>query len=326
MMRNRKLNRNGYVLVFIIVFLITYGLFTLFTNKDNMSDANDPSITIDPTVTTTPTAEVIKKDYSLKEQSYRLYKDDALNFGFIVVEYLVNTKIDLDIDFNLLKTSEGVNLSDISRYEKKLEENNFYLSKLNVFNENYKIQKGDQETIVMFIPFNNLDLKELKLNILDIDFIYDLDVEISPISDLYFKGDDDIIVSDDVSFKVSNTLNISGDTMHRIYDDGFKEEVMFSSNTEVHAFKIHATTNNGKIFKIEDAFYETTNKNKFQAFSKEFHPMKYENIMGSKIVGQSEGILIFTTNNPTREPITYDGVLYIKLEGKEDYIKVVVNL
>ena len=109
--------------------------------------------------------------------------------------------------------------------------------------------------------------------------------------------------------------------------NGQDQEYLLPSTTRVYAFEVDAVSLYGDTISLESAQYVPANSSEvFDALPLEVHTLKFQNILGKTISDTSSGYLFFYAYDPEDHPITYTGVLKLKVSGQDTWITVNVNL
>ena len=83
----------------------------------------------------------------------------------------------------------------------------------------------------------------------------------------------------------------------------------------------------GDVIVIEDARYVPSDgRETLTALEASVRSMKQENILGREIREADEGTIFFYAFDPDDRPVSYDGVLKLKLKGNDTWIDVNVRL
>lgn len=260
---------------------------------------------------------------------YTVYDLKEVDFGFVIAKIRVKSPNDsINIDLSHFKSSEGLVLNDVDKYVSLLEAQDCYLGKQNVWFDIVSLNNEYMGNI--FIPYNDKSLNSLEVSI-DLNesdrFKFDLKNKKGNKELLFYKGDDIITDGKTYQMKVSTAQEITGDSLTRVYPDGFTEDYTYPSTAEVYAFTIDAVSLWGDEVQIEQAVYEVEGSgDAFDAMDSKIRAMKHKNIVGMTIKDKEKGALLFMTLNPERQPITYKGRLKIKLVGKAEWITINVDL
>lgn len=258
---------------------------------------------------------------------YTVYEVDDVDFRFIIARVRVKANDTTNIDLSHFETSEGIKLSAVDKYVSKLENNNLFLGKQNVWFE--LVSSNTNYIARIFIPIDSKSLTEVSVKT---DFGNNKEMKFSlsdpkgNADDLKYEADD--IISDGKTYQmiVSNAYKIS-DEFTRTYSDGYSEPFLIPSTAEIHGFEIECVSLWGDEIIIEEAYYVTDGKtDEFEGLNSQFSCLKYNNIVGQKITDKDTGFVFVVTLNPNSEPITYSGTLYLRFKGSDSFIQVKVDL
>ena len=124
---------------------------------------------------------------------------------------------------------------------------------------------------------------------------------------------------------VSSAFEITGDYMSQTIN-GVSSEYLLPSTVQVYTFNLETVSLWGDTVEIENAQYVTTDNNVFEALDSSIDSMKYTNILGKQIKDKDKGSLFFVAYNPIDNPVTYKGVLKLKVKGSDSWISINVDL
>jgi len=258
---------------------------------------------------------------------YTHYRLDELDFQFVIAKIRFKADEPVHVSLEHFKTSEGIILNQVDNYVNELESNALFLGKQNVWFEIISQEKSVISNI--FIPVNNKDLEEVTVsNDFNKDVLtFKLNNPTGTKDLLSYQPDDVITDGKTYQMKVSSAFEITGDTITRTYPDGYSEEYISPSTAQIHAFRVDAVSLWGDHLVIESAVYTVKETNEtFEAFNEQFSTMKYQNLINKTITDTDSGVLFFETLNPGENPITYQGVLKLKIKGQENEIIINVDL
>lgn len=257
---------------------------------------------------------------------YSVYRFDEMDFQFIIAKIRIKGNESIHVDLSHFETDEKIQLDQVEDYVLKLEENGLFLGKQNVWFD--LISSETSAMFNIFIPVSDKTKDKLVLNIdFDDSITFDLTKASGTKEMLSYQPDDVITDGKTYQMKVSNAFVITGDTITRTYLDGYSEEYMVPSTAEVHAFKIDAVSLWGDEIVIEKAIYTVSSTNEtFEAFNEQFSTMKNENLINKVITDKDSGVLFFETLNPGENPIQYQGILELTIQGQSKPILIHVDL
>lgn len=262
-------------------------------------------------------------DIKIDLVDYYTFNLDDVDFNFIIATIRVKANESTNISLEHFKTSEDILLSDYSNYISVLENKAYFLGKQNVF---FELVSNDLEYYVnIFIPVKDKTLNNISVNI---DFgnnkvmNFDMNKKAGNKDMLTYVSDDVISDGKTYQLKVSSAYEITGEQM---YQNG--NEYLLPSTVGVYVFNVEAVSLWKDEIVIESATYVCDNSTEtFEALSSDINSMKHENIIGKKITESEKGTLFFVAYSPMDNPITYHGVLKLKISGNENLIEVKVDL
>lgn len=302
----------------------------LFSQKSGKEEA-DKSMTEDLHMAETTTAKPeLTEDLNTVEISlsdYRVYRLDEADFGFVIAKMHVKADEAIHITLDHFKTGEGIVLNDVDSYITALEQNSYFLGRQNVW---YSIISENNETDAnIFIPFKDKNENTLDLSCdiaEDMKWTIDLSKNAGTADQLQYKADDIITDGRTYQMTVSAAYDITGDYVYQT-ENGIQMEYYMPSTTKLYAFKVEAVSLWGDTIVIESAKYVPTDSNEtFTALDAAIETMKYENILNREISEKESGYLLFVAYDPDDNPVTYEGVLKLKLQGSENEVIINVDL
>ena len=306
MSEKRKVRWDRVFILLLCVFLLIFFLWALFTfvlnnDKDNPSVSPNPSATSSAEVSASPLVSNTSEN-SVTLNSYKVYKSDDLDFGFVLADVLVSGE-ELS-DLSLWKTSEGISLNDVSSYVNKAEEIGFdvyqYASKSINVNGN----------TTLFIPFHS-DNNNLTLNINNQEITFDLNSNVETIKNTNNNSTGGEIKGDTYTFVISDAY--TSDSMQR--ND---EEYSFPGTVKIYTFNISVQELSEEGIFIESAsFYPSSSSDSLEALDGTFSSIRRgdQSIIGKVLSSGSSGALFFEIYSPEEEGITYEGEIEIKLSN-----------
>ncbi|MEG0394722.1 MAG: hypothetical protein RR568_08695 [Anaerorhabdus sp.] len=245
-----------------------------------------------------------------------------IDFKFVIAKIRVQSDEAINLKLSHFTTSEGIALDQVDTYVKALEDKSLFLGKQNVW---FEILSNEPSTMVnIFIPVKDKNAKEiiLKNDLGTEDIKINLSNSKGTAEMLQYKADD--IITDGRSYQmtVSSAYPITGDTMTQ---NG--QEYLLPSTVEVYSFNIEAVSLWGDKIVIEEAQYiPNDSKETFVALDSSIQSMKYSNIIGKEINEKDTGDLFFVAYSPVESPVTYKGVLKLKVQGQDSWITINVDL
>lgn len=258
-----------------------------------------------------------------------VFKLDMLNFAFAVVKVRVKSEAPINISLAHFKTDQGIVLNDVEEYVKYLNGNALSIGKQGVVFDSI-ISKDTSVVTNLFVPIRDKNAKEAKLSI-DFGGNSDITLDLSKPKGtkemLGYVANDIITDGKTYQIQVSEAFAITGEDMFLKWDDGVIEQQYYSSNAEIYAFQIETVSLWQDEIEIESATYTIDgSKSKFDALDYRFYSMKRDNILGKKIKIKEKGTLFFVALNSQENPLTYKGILRLKIKGQEELIEINVDL
>ena len=176
----------------------------------------------------------------------------------------------------------------------------------------------------IFIPINDKNLETIEVTN-DIDqnvMTFDLSNNLGTKEMLQYEAND--IISDGKTYQiqVSSAFDITGE---QLYQNDM--EYLVPSTVGIYCFNLDVISLWKDTIVIEEAYYYPDNSEEvFKALDASVSAMKHENIIGKEITAKSSGSLLFEAYNPMNNPITYTGILKLKVSGSDTLIEVNVDL
>ncbi len=311
------------VLIFIAVFMFLGIYYIVNTMKVKNSSLSD--VTTMETTQVKPTENTVLSDIKTELVDYRVYKLDGISFNFVIAKIRVSANSSTNIDLSHFTTDENIKLSEVDEYVSKLEAKSYYLGKQNVvFN---LISYDTQYFANIFIPIINKSASQvvLKNDMDNSEMVFNLNAKIGDIKQLSYQADDVITDGKTYQMVVSSAFSITGEYLTQT-ESGVVSEYFLPSTVEVYAFKLEAVSLWGDEIIIENAQYETSDGNLFDALDSTINSEKLDNIIGRTITEKDIGYLFFVAYSPIENPVTYKGVLKLKVKGSDTWITVNVDL
>ncbi len=312
------------ILAGIVIIALAVLIFLL-----SMQSENDSSIepTSTPTLSTIvgqdkPNANTQFDDINIDLVDYTTYKFDDLDFNFVIARIRVQANEATNIDLSHFTTSENISLNNYSNYVSELESKSYFLGKQNVWFELVSVENEYISNI--FIPINDKNLETIEVTN-DIDqsvMTFDLSNNLGTKEMLQYEAND--IISDGKTYQiqVSSAFDITGEQLYQ--NDS---EYLVPSTVGIYCFNLDVISLWKDTVVIEEAYYYPDDSEEvFKALDSSVSAMKHENIIGKEITAKSSGSLLFEAYNPMNNPITYTGVLKLKVSGSDTLIEVNVDL
>ena len=326
----RKLTSKKWLIIALITVLVVVIALVLF----DVFGSSKPNNNLGPTPTALATGNQPKPsettnydDLDITLNGYRVYQLPEVDFQFVIATFEVSGSESINIDLSHFKTSEGLALNNVTNYVDELEKNNYFLGRQNVWFSIISDQPQTQANI--FIPISTKDASQITVtcDLKDsLSWTIDLSRNISADTDLHYQAEDIITDGQTYQMKVSAAYNITGEYMYTI-NNGEEVEYTLPSTTKVYVFKVEAVSLWGDDIVVEQAQYvPTTSSEVFDALTSPIRSMKYENMLDKTIVESDSGYLFFVAYDPDDHPVTYQGVLKLKLQGSDNWIEVHVDL
>ncbi len=250
---------------------------------------------------------------------------DGLSFQFAIVSVHVQADGATNIPLSHFTTSEGIRLDETDAYVSKLEDNSLYLGRQNVWFS--LISQDSTYNANLFVPVADLTADSVTLSC---DFGDNADMQIS-LADpqgtremLQYQADDIITDGKTYQLTVSDAFEITGEYLYQT-NGNVQSEYLLPSTTKVYAFQIDAVSLWGDDIIIREAEYVTSSGDTFTALDSSIQSMKLTNILDRTISESDTGYLFFYAFDPDDHPVTYTGVLKLRLEDSS-WITINVDL
>lgn len=324
-MNNNKLNKTKlYLCIGIGLLILAIGTFFIFQLTSKPAKPNDQlinDITMADGSQSKP-EEKVDGAYQIDLMDSVVFDLKETDFKFVIAKIRVQSDEAINLKLSHFTTSEGIALDQVDTYVKALEDKSLFLGKQNVW---FEILSNEPSTMVnIFIPVKDKNAKEIIIK----NDLGTEDIKISLANGkgteamLQYKADD--IITDGRSYQmtVSSAYPITGDTMTQS-----GQEYLLPSTVEVYSFNIEAVSLWGDKIVIEEAQYvPNDSKETFVALDSSIQSMKYSNIIGKEINEKDAGDLFFVAYSPVESPVTYKGVLKLKIQGQDSWITINVDL
>lgn len=317
------------IVVLALVFCSILAWFLMSQNKSRNEDDQSLTENLHMAESTTSKPELTENlnTVEISLSNYKVYRLDEADFGFAIAKMHIKADEAIHITLDHFKTGEGIVLNDVDSYIAQLEQNSYFLGRQNVW---YSIISEDTETDAnIFIPFKdkNENTLDLACDIADdMKWSIDLRKNAGTADQLQYKADDIITDGKTYQMTVSAAYDISGDYVYQT-ENGNQIEYYMPSTTKLYAFKIEAVSLWGDTIVVESARYVPKDSSEtFAALDASIQTMKFENILGREINEKDTGYLFFVAYDPDDNPVTYEGVLKLKLQGSENEVIINVDL
>ena len=264
---------------------------------------------------------------SIDVKQTTVYDLSDVDFKFAVVTLQVRADGPVNLGLDHFRTDEGVVLSDVQSYVKKLEEKSLFLGRQNVWFSLISAEPEFEANI--FVPVLNRKAEEITLNSdlgEGMQFVLNLKNPSGTKDMLSYHAEDIITDGETYQLSVSAAYDITGETMYE-NKNGELSEYLLPSTVKVYAFRVKAVSLWGDVIVIEDAQYVPSDgRETLTALEASVRSMKLENILGREIREADEGTIFFYAFDPDDRPVSYNGVLKLKLQGSDNWIDVNVRL
>ncbi len=318
------------ILVFLIVGFVGYQLY--FANphegkKLTSGDLNPKTTIVEKGNQEKPVETKKLEDTKISLVDYTVYDFDDIPFAFVIAKLHVQASQPTNISLSHFTTSEGIVLSSTSDYVKQLEEHSYFLGRQNVW---FSLVNNDLSYDAnIFIPLKGKGTSSIRVTS-DLDGVSEMVFDLSTVKGekkmLTYEAQD--VITDGKSYEmvVSKAFDITGEMLYTTVN-GEEEPYYLPSTTKVYEFEIQAVSLFGDEVVIESAQYVPNGINEvFDAMASDVHSLKDSNILNKSIKEKDQGYLFFYAFNPDEAPITYNGILKLKLKGQDTPVEVTVNL
>ena len=301
----------------------------LFGKKSGQKDDVVPAAEINETGNhekpgaTDPEEETIRISW----RDYTVYDLGDPDFRFIIASVRVSADGPTNLSLKHFVTEEGITLDHTQEYVRLLEEKSLYLGRQNVCFS--LISEDASYTANVFIPVKDDALASLTVSC-DIPGTREMKFQLVNAEGkreaLEYHADDVITDGETYQMRVSAAYDITGQPLYKT-ENGTESEYLLPSTTKVYAFKVEAVSLWGDEIIIESAEYvpDTTGE-VFTALPSSVRSLKNDNILGKSVTDKDSGFLFFYAYDPDDHPVTYRGVLKLKVRGYDQPVSVIVNL
>ena len=320
-----------WLLALVVIMLGCLLVFDVFFRRPNQPKPADES-TPEPSAMAAgnqekPAETKEDADLSIAVSRTVVYDLPEVDFKFAVVTLRIQADGPVNIGLEHFRTDEGVVLSDVQSYVRRLEEKSCYLGRQNVWFSLISAEPEFEANI--FVPVLNRQAEAVTLNAdlgEGMQFVLDLKNPSGTKDMLNYRADDIITDGETYQLSVSAAYDITGETMYQ-NKNGELTEYLLPSTVKVYAFRVRAVSLWGDVIVIEDARYVPSDgRETLTALEASVRSMKQENILGREIREADEGTIFFYAFDPDDRPVSYDGVLKLKLKGNDTWIDVNVRL
>ena len=329
--KQTKRNVLIWVLLILILLLVCLIVFdVLFLNRTGAKPKEEQGLAEPTALAERPSEKPAERedlqDVTITLQDYRSYDLPEVDFRFVIAKLHVKADGPTNIPLSHFKTSQGIRLDETQDYVTALEEKSLYLGRQNVWFS--LISQDNEYDANLFIPVTG-DTPAVTLSC-DFGSHGDLSFALIPStgteSDLQYAADDIITDGRSYQMRVSRAYDITGLPLYQ-KSGGEEQEYLLPSTTKVYAFEVKAVSLYGDTVIVESATYIPENSFEvFEALPGDIRSMKYDNMIGVPVSEQTTGYLLFYAYNPDTAPVTYQGVLKVKLEGRDTPVTINVDL
>lgn len=263
---------------------------------------------------------------SVRLNDYQVFSFDDLDFKFIIANIHVEGTAPLNVSLSHFTTSEGIALSDVDSYVNLLESDDYFLGRQNVMFS--LISQTSPFDANIFIPIKDKAAASLTVTM---DFqsralSFQTSTATGTKDMLMYKSGDVITDGRSYQMTVSEAREITGEPLYQTVN-GVQQEYLLPSTTKVYAFKVQAVSLWGDTIVIEEAQYVPQDSSEvFEALGADITSISGTNMIGQEISDQQSGDLFFYAYDPDDHPITYTGVLKLKIQGQDNWITINVDL
>ena len=266
------------------------------------------------------------QDVTITLKNYIAYDLPESDFRFVIARLHVQAPGATNISLSHFTTSEGIRLDETQSYVEALEARSLYLGRQNVWFSLISQEKDYDANIFIPVTGNGASVS------VSCDFGHNGDLNFSlipasgTIAQLQYQAEDVITDGRTYQMTVSKAYDITGLPLYQ--KSGSQEtEYLLPSTTKVYAFEVNAVSLYGDTVAVESASYVPNGSFEvFEALDASIRSMKYDNMIGVPITEHTTGYLLFYAYDPDTAPVTYQGVLKVKLAGVDAPVTVNVNL
>ena len=333
MKRHRNTQRNLIIwilLLFVILFLCFVLFDIFFVNRRKPETGKNDPLSAPPVMTASPTEKPSVSDelgnVTVTLSDYVAFDLAGVDFRFVIAKLHIKADGPTNIPLSHFVTNEGIRLDETQEYVSKLEAHSLYTGRQNVWFSLISDEKeydanvfipvsGNANTVTLSCDFGNNG--DMRMSLLPAGGTTEM---------LMYEADDVITDGKTYQMTVSKAYDITGIPLYRSVG-GSEEEYLLPSTTKVFAFEVRAVSLYGDTVTIESASYVPANSPEtFEALGADIRSMKYDNMLGKAVNEQTSGTLLFYAYDPDIAPVTYHGVLKLRLAGIDAPITVNVDL
>ena len=317
------------ILILLITCLLVFDVLFLNPGKPAPKDTDvglSDTVQLNETPLEKPKESSDLSDVTITLKDYISYDLADVNFRFIIARLHISANGPTNISLSHFTTSEGIRLDETETYVQQLEEKSLYLGRQNVWFS--LISQEQSYDANVFIPVTG-DAATVKVSC-DFGNNGDLNFSLIPstgtLGQLQYKADDVITDGKTYQMTVSKAYDITGLPLYQ-KQGGQETEYLLPSTTKVYAFEVNAVSLYGDTVSVESATYVPNGSPEvFEAMDASIRSMKYDNMIGVPISEHTTGYLLFYAYDPDTAPVTYQGVLKVKLAGVDTPVTINVDL
>lgn len=316
MARRRKVKKGRLALVIIVgiaaLLLIIFGIFSFARLVSNLFSDSNTHQTITQPITNEVAVE--NNDIKINLDNYKVYEDDTdrLGFNFVIGEFSFKSDSNIYFDLSKLQTSEKINLANVSDYTKKLSDNGYNVSNLNI--QTGVIQSNENKyKCYLFIPYTTDSITLGVYNLIDTTRIdIDLTKNTNIVTSLKI-GTEEQIVIDDTSISVSGCYQ--SDLM--VHND---VPYNYPNSIKIYTFNLKVNSVDQSTNKIVSAKFVPNNSSEtFVAMSSGYHDLSVDNIIDKELSPGDKYALFFEVFSS--DDISYEGKLIIEFENNSQLVE-----
>ena len=321
------------IILIILLAVLVVGLFIFVLTQilgSGTSGNDEPETTLAPEGNqSTPETTNDLDSVRVTLKTYETYQLEDLDFDFVIARIGVEASEPINIELSHFRTSEGTDLSNVDGFVKRLEEKSYYLGRQNVWFS--LISKKESYDAVIFIPVLKKGAESISVKCdfgTENDMEFDLTKNINKDGKkLYYQSDDVITDGKTYQLAVSEAFEATGEMFYVMNADGSESEYRIPQTDSVYVLRVDAVSLWGDSIVLEAAEYiQDGTTSAIQALDSKYSSMKESNILGRAITDKDSGYIFFQVYGSEINPIKYDGVLRLKLQGSDTWITVNVDL
>ena len=333
---NTKKNENRVLWIALTAVLALTAAYFIYAamnraGAQQKAEATTPTlaenVTLEAGSQTKPDATSDLDQVKVTLSDYYVFKLDGLDFNFVIAKIHVKGNMPINITLDHFKTSEGTTLNSVDSYVTKLEDNSLFLGKQNVWFS--LISQNSEYDANIFIPVIDKNVASISVAVDfggNADLVFDLSKKAGSADMLQYQADDVITDGKSYQMTVSAAYDITGGYMTQTVN-GLEQDYLLPSTTKTYAFEVNAVSLWGDEIVIEKAQYVPENSTEtFDALDSSINSEKFVNILDRTVDEKDKGYLFFVAYDPEDHPVTYKGVLKLKVKNSDTWIVVNVDL